>query len=61
MEVLKNKSRLHIEQTMLAELAKSSSELRCAQRDIEKISNRISFLLVLLNELLERSSEDKGD
>jgi hypothetical protein len=62
MEVLQNKSTENLQQTMLAELAKSTNELRCATRDIEKASNRISFALVILNELLERDHDlRKGD
>ncbi len=62
MEVLKNKDLLNLEQTMLAELAKSANELRCAGKDIEKAANRIGFALVLLNELIEREQDSKrGD
>lgn len=62
MEVLKNKDSVNLEQTMLAELAKSANELRCAGKDIEKAANRIGFALVLLNELIEREQDQKrGD
>ena len=62
MEVLKDKSSANLRASMIAELAKSTNELRCATRDIEKASNRISFALVLVNELLDRESDlKKGD
>lgn len=62
MEVLQNKSTENLQQTMLAELAKSTNELRCATKDIEKAANRIGFALVILNELLERDHDlKKGD
>ena len=62
MEVLQNKSTENLQQTMLAELAKSTNELRCAGKDIEKAASRIGFALVLLNELIEREQDQKrGD
>ena len=62
MEVLENKSTENLQQTMLAELAKSTNELRCAGKDIEKAANRIGFALVILNELIAREQDQKrGD
>lgn len=61
MEVLETKSTENLQQTMLAELAKSSSELRCAQRDLEKASNRLGFCLVLLNELIDRNRDSQKE
>lgn len=62
MEVLQNKSTENLQHTMLAELAKSTNELRCATKDIEKATNRIGFALVLLNELIARDHDQKkGD
>jgi len=55
MEILKNKTDLEILDSVLAEVAKSSNEVRCAQQDIVKIQNRLSFVLVLINDLREKA------
>lgn len=57
MEVVSSKSDKEIYQSLVAEIAKSSHELKCLRRDAEKIASRLSFLTVLANELINR----KGD
>ena len=39
--------------SMIEETAKAKSELRCAEKDLEKASNRLSFCLSAINHLLE--------
>ena len=57
MDVLDSKTDKELLQSVLAELAKTSNELRCAKQDIDKITSRLSFLLVVTNKLINR----KGD
>ena len=57
MDVINNKSDKELLQSTIAELAKMSNELKCAQQDLNKASSRLSFLLVLINTLIKR----KGD
>lgn len=54
MDVLDTKTSRDLLETFLPEIAKASNELRCAQQDLKKINGRISFLLVLANELINR-------
>jgi hypothetical protein len=54
MDVLDRKTDTEIIRTMLAEIAKASNELRCARGDLEKAHNRLNFLLVLANKMIER-------
>jgi hypothetical protein len=54
MDVLDRKTDTEIVRTMLAEIAKASNELRCARGDLEKAHNRVNFLLVLANKMIER-------
>jgi hypothetical protein len=54
MDVLDRKTDTEIIRTMLAEMAKASNELRCARGDLEKAHNRLNFLLVLANKMIER-------
>jgi len=42
--------------TLIEESAKANNELKCASRDITKAQNRQSFVLLLLNRLMERKN-----
>ena len=57
MDMLDQKTDKELLQSTLAELAKTSNELRCAKQDIAKIANRLSFLLVITNELINRQGD----
>ena len=59
MEILKNKTDQELYRSILVESAKARNELSCASQDLKKANNRISFLVVLANELLSRT--DKKD
>jgi len=54
MDILNNKSDQEILESILAEIAKSTNEIRCAQGDIHKANGRMSFAIAALNELLNR-------
>jgi hypothetical protein len=54
MDILDKKSDDELLRSLLAELAKSRNELSCAKGDIEKISSRITFLLAVVNTLIQR-------
>jgi hypothetical protein len=57
MDLLDRKTDEELHLSMLAELAKTSNELRCAKADIEKITSRLSFLLVITNNLINRKKD----
>ena len=57
MEILSSKPNRDLLESLLAEIAKSQNELRCAQRDIEKAQSRIGFAIVLVHELLYREKD----
>lgn len=54
MDILENKSNQELYESLLAEAAKARNELACAQRDLNKAQSRLSFILVLANELINR-------
>lgn len=54
MEVLQTKTQEDILKSLIAEAAKASNEIKCAQRDLEQAQNRLSFILVLSNEMINR-------
>jgi len=56
MELLKHKTNQQVLESILAETAKSSNELRCAQGDLAKAQGRLSFAIVALHELLSRQA-----
>lgn len=43
--------------SMLAETAKANNEIRCAQADLDKAKNRLGFLVMLTNKLIDRKKE----
>jgi len=57
--MLAKQSSEQLEQTLLAEIAKSTNEIRCARRDIDKVSSRLSFLTVIANKLINRQGDSK--
>jgi len=59
MDVLDKKTEAEILRTMLAEIAKAANEIRCAKGDLEKAHNRLSFLLVLANKMIERTGDSR--
>lgn len=57
MDVLDKKTDLELLQSLLAEMAKANNEIRCAQQDLNKAQNRLKFLIVLSNILIERQGD----
>lgn len=56
-DLLDTKSDRELEESLLAEVAKASAELRCARNDLEKANNRLKFLLVVINKLIKRQKD----
>lgn len=47
--------------SLIAEVAKSTNEIRCATTDLNKAANRINFSMILLNELKRREGDGSKD
>lgn len=58
MDILSEKSDQEMLKSLIAETAKAQNEIKCAQRDLEKAQNRVSFCLVLLNNLINRDIKE---
>lgn len=56
-DLLDTKTDQQLAQTLIAEVAKAQNELRCAERDIKKATNRLNFLVVVANKLINRSKD----
>lgn len=57
MDILDNKTDKELLDSLLAEIAKSQNELRCARGDIEKAQGRIKFATLLVNTLIQRQGD----
>lgn len=57
MDILIKKTDEELLRSMLGELAKMMNEIRCSKGDLDKATSRLSFLLVLANELIERKKD----
>lgn len=59
MEILDNKTDTDIMRSILGEVAKSRNEIKCAEQDITKANNRLSFSIMAINKLLERFGDEE--
>lgn len=57
MDLLDNKTDKELLESLLAEIAKATNELKCARGDIDKAQSRIKFLLVVAHELIKRQGD----
>ena len=57
MQLLESKSDSELVRSLLAEVAKTQNEIRCASGDLVKAQNRVNFCLVVINELLNRTQD----
>jgi hypothetical protein len=54
MDVLDSKSSEELARSLLAEVAKASNELRCAQGDVNKAQARLQFCIAVINSMIQR-------
>jgi hypothetical protein len=57
MDVIDNKNDKELLESLVAEIAKTSNEIKCARGDIDKAQSRIRFLLVLAHTMLNRQKD----
>ena len=57
MDLLEHKTDQEILESILAEIAKARNEISCAKGDIQKAQSRIGFLIVAVNEMLNRQKD----
>jgi hypothetical protein len=57
MDVLDSKSDKELLNSLIAEIAKATNEIKCAKGDLDKAQSRIKFLLVLAHTLIERQGD----
>lgn len=54
MDLLDSKTDKELLDSLVAEAAKATAEIRSAQNDIDKARSRIKFVLVLANKMIDR-------
>jgi flagellar hook-basal body complex protein FliE len=54
MNVLDSKTDSELLTSLLAEVAKSTNELRCAQADVAKAQSRLQFAIAVINQMIDR-------
>lgn len=57
MDLIDSKTDRELLESVVAETAKATAELRSAQNDIEKARNRIKFVLMLAHKLIDRKED----
>ncbi len=57
MQIWERHSTPEILKTLEIELAKSQSELRCAEADVQKVKNRIAFMISAIHYLKDKLEE----
>ena len=57
MDILDTKTDDELLASILAEIDKARNEIACAQRDLNKATSRIGFLLVIANTLINRTKD----
>ncbi len=57
MDVIDSKDDKELLQSLIAEIAKATNELRCARGDIDKANSRIKFANMLAHKLIERQGD----
>jgi hypothetical protein len=57
MDVIDNKNDKQLLESLIAEVAKASNEIKCARGDIEKAQSRIRFINMVLHTLIDRQGD----
>lgn len=57
MDILDKKTDEELIKSLLGEIAKARNELSCAKGDLDKANSRLSFLIVVANELIQRKHD----
>lgn len=61
MDILDSKTNQELLQSIIAESAKATNEIRCAKADIDKAQGRLRFCVLLANKMIERGETNGTD
>lgn len=54
MEIVDSKTDEELLRSLIAEIAKANNEVNCAQADVKKAKNRLTFAIMVANKLIDR-------
>lgn len=57
MDIIDKKTDSELLQSLLAETAKAKNEVHCAQKDLQKATSRLNFVVMLTNKMIERNGD----
>ena len=57
MDILDSKTDKELLESLIAEIAKATNEIKCARGDIDKAQGRVRFLLVVAHTLMNRQKD----
>ena len=56
-DIFDSKTEKELLESLLAETAKASNEMKCAQRDINKAHGRLQFAVMAINTMINRQED----
>ena len=56
-DIFNDKTDKELLESLLAEVAKASNEMKCAQRDINKANGRLQFAVMAINNMIDRKKD----
>jgi hypothetical protein len=56
-DIFNDKTDKELLESLLAETAKASNEMKCAQRDINKANGRLQFAVMAINNMIDRKKD----
>lgn len=56
-DLFDSKTNTELLESLLAETAKASNEMKCAQRDINKANGRLQFAIMAINNMINRGKD----
>jgi hypothetical protein len=57
MDILDSKSDRELLHSLVAEIAKATNEIKCAQADLNKAQSRLKFILVMAHTMIDRQKD----
>ena len=57
MSLIDQKTDNELLKSLLAEVAKASNEVKCARQDLDKATSRLSFILMVVNNMIDRQKD----
>ena len=57
MDIMDSKTDKELYESIVAEIAKATNEMKCARQDLDKANSRIKFCNVIAHKLIDRQGD----